>query len=341
MFDPAIPGVAVVDQQMAAIEHLAPGDTVRVTGVPNDQKTGRPDFSKASALTFRVTGVVMFDSQVVTTAANSALPTVLASTPFSATPLAGQLSYGDEAAVRLRPGASLSQFVAGANALAARYRATGGQVDSVSLADQVSATERAIRPQATALAIFAALTGLVALAVIGQLLARQLALDSAEFPVLRAIGLTRPPLVTLSLARVAVVTVGGAVLAVAVAVAASPLMPIGPARRAASRRLRRPAGPRPGLAIVALVPLAVRRAPRGGRRATPRGPQGDRAGVRPDARPARSAPRGRVGSASGRSGSGWHWSQVTVGPRCRCAPRWPGRPSRSGPWSPPWSSAPA
>ena len=195
MLNPATPGVAVVDQQMAALEHLAPGDTVRVVGVPNNPRTGTPDFSQAATLTFRVTGVVAFDSQVVTTASNSALPTVLASTPFSATPLAGQLSYGDEAAVRLRPGASLSQFVAGANALAARYHATRGQVDAVSLADQVSATERAISPQATALAIFAALTGLIALAVIGQLLARQLALESAEFPVLRAIGLTRAALV--------------------------------------------------------------------------------------------------------------------------------------------------
>src|SRR5207244_9679892 len=131
-------------------------------------------------LTFRVTAVVAFDTQVVTTAANSAEPTVLVSTPFSATALAGQLTFGDEAAVRLRAGASMSQFVAGVNALAARFPGTGGQVDAVSMADQVSATERAIRPQATALAVFAALTGLIALVVIGQLLARQLALDSAQ-----------------------------------------------------------------------------------------------------------------------------------------------------------------
>ena len=56
----------------------------------------------------------------------------------------------------------------------------------------MTATERAIRPQALALAVFAALAGLIALAVIGQLLARQLALDAAEFPVLRGLGMRRP-----------------------------------------------------------------------------------------------------------------------------------------------------
>jgi hypothetical protein len=68
--------------------------------------------------------------------------------------------------------------------------------------------------------------------VIGQLLGRQLALAATEFPVLRALGMTRARLTTLSLARVAAVTVAGAAIAVAVAIAASPLMPIGPARLA-------------------------------------------------------------------------------------------------------------
>lgn len=45
-----------------------------------------------------------------------------------------------------------------------------------------------------ALAVFAALVGPIALAVTGQLLARQLTIDSAELPVLRALELTRAQL---------------------------------------------------------------------------------------------------------------------------------------------------
>ena len=44
--------------------------------------------------------------------------------------------------------------------------------------------------------------------------------------------MTRASLAVLCLARLAVVTVAGAVVAVVVAIAASPLMPIGPARLA-------------------------------------------------------------------------------------------------------------
>ena len=53
------------------------------------------------------------------------------------------------------------------------------------------------------------LAGLIGLAVIGQLLARQLVLDSAEFPILRVLGMTRASLAALSLARLAVVTLAG------------------------------------------------------------------------------------------------------------------------------------
>jgi hypothetical protein len=122
---------------------------------------------------------------------------------------------------------------------------------------EYAAAQRAIQPEAVALAIFAALAGLIALAVLGQLLNRQLVLDSAEFPILRAFGMSRHRLALLSLARVALVTAAGAVVAIAVAVAASPLMPIGPARFAE---------PSPGIdvslpilgigfAVIALAPL--------------------------------------------------------------------------------------
>jgi ABC-type lipoprotein release transport system permease subunit len=132
--------------------------------------------------------------------------------------------------VVLRPGASADTFSRQASALATRYRVGGVRI--VHLATEYAATQRAIRPEAAALAIFAALAGLIALAIIGQLLSRQLVLDSAEFPVLRALGMSRSRLAALSLVRVAIVTIAGAAVAVGIAIAASPLMPIGPAQSA-------------------------------------------------------------------------------------------------------------
>ena len=121
----------------------------------------------------------------------------------------------------------MTAFTSAAQALAKHYAGTrqnpgtGGNIIVINLSDQVNTTERAIRPEAIALAVFAGLAGLIALTVIGQLT--------------------------------------GAVVAIAIAIAASPLMPIGPARIAE---------PDPGIAInfailgagaaaIALLPLAV------------------------------------------------------------------------------------
>ena len=303
-YDPHAPGQAMVDQQLARLEHLAPGGTLRLYAVPSTP-SGAPEYGKAVTLTYRVTAIVVFDDEIVPTGTNNALPTALVSWPFAAPAVAASLSDGDEAAVRLQPGASLTAFTSAAEALAKRYAGTGRNIITINLSDQVSATGRAIRPEAVALAVFAGLAGLIALAVIGQLLSRQLALDAAEFPILRALGMNRPALVTLSLARLAIVTVTGAIVAVAVAVAASPLMPIGPARFAE---------PSPGIevnlailgagfAAIALLPLAVLVPPawRAARQA--HGPLGVAEPAIRQSRPSRlAAALTRAGSVTGGAG---------------------------------------
>src|SRR2546430_3138869 len=169
--------------------------------------------------------------QIVSAARERPQPWLLLSQAFARTRLAASFNpAGGGASVLLRPGADAAAFARGATALAARYRV--GNAEVINLATDHAAAERAIRPQAAALAVFAALAGLIALALIGQLLSRQLVLDSAEFPILRALGMTRSRLAALSLARAAVATITGAGAAVGVAIAASPLMPIGPARAA-------------------------------------------------------------------------------------------------------------
>ncbi|TVZ05471.1 ABC transporter permease [Trebonia kvetii] len=230
LFNENTAGQAMINQAMAAAEHLRPGDKVRVLGVPNSQKTGTPDYSKAAILTFTVTAIVTLDPEMDITDGGYGAPAVLVTAPFTATSMAGALSFGTLAAVRLVPGTSVTRFIATASALAVKYKGTLGRIDVISQADQVTALEQAARPQAVALAAFAALAGLIALAVLSQLLSRQLALEAAEFPVLRAFGATRGTLVAISLARLAIVTVTGAIFALGIAVAASPLMPIGPAR---------------------------------------------------------------------------------------------------------------
>jgi len=225
LFDPADPHAVMISQQLADQQHLRPGGTLHLTGYP--QQGPSSDVRHRVRLAFRVSAVVAFTDQI----AAASYPRLLLTPAFARTRQAMSFNpAGGALYLVLRPHASAAAFTRQATALARRYRV--GDLQVAYLATTYAAAQRAIRPEAAALAIFAGLAGLIALAIIGQLLSRQLALDSAEFPVLRALGMSRSRLVALSLARVAMVTAAGAAIAVAIAIAASPLMPIGPARSA-------------------------------------------------------------------------------------------------------------
>jgi ABC-type lipoprotein release transport system permease subunit len=223
LFNPADPHAVMISQQLASQEHLRPGGTLRLIGYP--QRGPSPDVAHAVRLAFRVSAIVAFTDQI----AAASYARLLLSPAFARTRQAMSFNpAGGGLYLMLRPHADAAAFTRQATALAARYRV--GNIQVAHLATTYAAAQRSIQPEAAALGIFAGLAGLIALAIIGQLLSRQLVLDSAEFPVLRALGMPRSRLAALSLAPVAAVTTVGAVVAVGIAIAASPLMPIGPAR---------------------------------------------------------------------------------------------------------------
>src|SRR5207245_2011354 len=78
-----------------------------------------------------------------------------------------------------------------AQAIARRLPETGGNLLIADEADQAVKVNHAIRPQAVALGLFAALTALTALFALGQALSRRLFLASTDNHVLRALGLTQ------------------------------------------------------------------------------------------------------------------------------------------------------
>jgi hypothetical protein len=125
-------------------------------------------------------------------------------------------------AVRLRHGsADLPRFNRDATALG--VQGTGAQ--------QATATiTQAIHPQALGWWLLAALAALAGLAVIAQALSRQAVVESATYRTLAAIGLGTGRLVLLGTVRALVVGVAGAIGAVALAFALSPLTPVGEAR---------------------------------------------------------------------------------------------------------------
>ena len=99
--------------------------------------------------------------------------------------------------------------------------------------DGTAATIQAsIHPQAVGWWILAALAALVGLAVVGQALARQSAVESEDHPTLVAVGMSGRELFALDMARNLVVGLAGAVGAVVIATALSPIAPLGEARLA-------------------------------------------------------------------------------------------------------------
>ncbi len=63
MFNPGAAGEAVIDARLAAMEHLRPGSTLRMTGIPYGPPSqgAEPDLSLAFPITFKVTGIALFD----------------------------------------------------------------------------------------------------------------------------------------------------------------------------------------------------------------------------------------------------------------------------------------
>jgi ABC-type lipoprotein release transport system permease subunit len=153
----------------------------------------------------------------------------------------GQVAHiTEDTNLRLRHGLDdVAAFRAGVERLGA-----GQQVLVGGATDFTEELERSIHLQAQALWIVAALAAVAVMLVVGQALARQAALESAEYPSLRALGMVRGQLFVLAMVRALAVGVLGAGLAVGLAVALSPVAPIG---------LARTVEPAPGIALDLLI----------------------------------------------------------------------------------------
>lgn len=212
-FDPAVPGEAVVGFAAADRLGLKLGDTVSVL-------VRDPATYVGTRLPVRLVGVA---------AAPGEFPSVGDTTPtLRLTPAFYQahrhtLPPPYTIAVRLRHGS------ADVAAFRSELRALGPVKVETLLVEsvQTASLQRTLRFESGALWLLSALVGGLALAVLGQAAARQVAAGSADNSILWALGMTRPQRVVVSVGQVAVTAAVGAALAAGVAVALSPLTPIG------------------------------------------------------------------------------------------------------------------
>jgi len=99
-----------------------------------------------------------------------------------------------------------------------------------STAEHAVNIERSNGLQAIAVWAFAAVVGLSGALILAQMVTRQTMLESADDPTLQALGVTRMQLLGVALARAGIVAISAVILGVGVAVASSPLFPLGVAR---------------------------------------------------------------------------------------------------------------
>lgn len=188
-------------------------------------------FSQAEPVTFTVVGIGLFPQEVVPGSLLDAQPELVLTPAYVDAHRSNELNY-DGISVRLRPGADRDSFRRGVDQLAELHSQDVGEVFISDNTAFHAKTERAIRPQAVALVLFAVLAGGATLLVMGQSLSRLLSREALEYPALRALGMTRGQLVALHLSRAGAVALLAGLVAVGVALACSSLMPIGPARAA-------------------------------------------------------------------------------------------------------------
>jgi ABC-type lipoprotein release transport system permease subunit len=239
---PDRPEEAAVDEEFAWRHGLRAGSAFRIGTYTRAQfgpaGEGVPIPPEGPAADLRVTGILRFPDDLLPVAEGRNEVDADESSQLYLTPAFWRrygpdlANYGITIAVDLhRDQAGLSAFTA-----AVQRRFAGQAFVSAAEFDEEGdlalGVRRATALETAALLAFATLAALTALLLVGQTLGRQVLLESTEYPTLRALGMTRGQLVGVALVRAAVIGAGGAALAVAAAVALSPLTPIGVGRRA-------------------------------------------------------------------------------------------------------------
>ncbi|HET9187606.1 MAG TPA: FtsX-like permease family protein, partial [Acidothermaceae bacterium] len=252
---PSAPFDVAINELTAEKQHLHVGSRVHLFAYSAAQSaqgaltnsTSRPERPEGPAFTVRVRAVLRFPQDVSAVGPVAAKQDVsyegqqnLYLTPAFLPRLAAGLGIPVQAipdinlvGVRLRHGAGDFKPFAAAARRVGQGAVTVGEQGNVSGATTAAASaQRGVHLEVVALLAFGVLAALVTLLLVGQAINRQTQLDASDRATFRSLGATSGQLAGVVVVRTAVIAVAGATIAFAVAVLASPLMPLGLARQA-------------------------------------------------------------------------------------------------------------
>jgi ABC-type lipoprotein release transport system permease subunit len=221
-----------LSRQMARRTGLGVGDVLEVVLVAGETFGVEPaaDPSDGVPLRLEIVGVGTFANEVIRYNDLDEVGIFLPSPALSA--MQSRSDWGFEGAlVDLVDGADAVATIDAINAMAEDPAlGTGGAVFVSDESRQAVAVQDGLRPLAVALAAVAAATGVVALVVIGQALARHTRPSAGDMTAMRALGVSVGQRAVVPLVRALAIGLVGAAGAVLISIALSRFFPIGPAR---------------------------------------------------------------------------------------------------------------
>ncbi len=209
------------------------GSTLRVAffsdaQVQNPNFTGYPQNKPYLIVPFALVGIIESSQQVVEDDDAALGDQVAVITPALTKRLESCCAYYSYASLHLRGGEAHEAAVAAA--LNKVVRDLGPLGGATTWAPFVAKAERAIRPEAIAIGVFGLIAALAALVINGQVVSRLVRRNAGESAIVRALGAEPAMVMADGLLGVLAAVLTGALLAVALAVALSPLAPLGPVR---------------------------------------------------------------------------------------------------------------
>ncbi len=224
--DPGRADEAVMNTQAAQQLGVHVGSVIHIPFY-TDAQVHSPASSQPHVATVKLVGVVILSRDVIESddaALNAA--TVIFS-PALTHELALTSATGTETFLQLAGGTSDAKEVFAAAYLVDRFASHFPA--QVTTAFEPSA-QQSVTPEALALAVFGAIAGLSVLLIAGLMISRLLRERSDDVAPMRALGADRAMLTGDALSTVTGAVVIGSLLAIGVAVALSPLAPLGPVR---------------------------------------------------------------------------------------------------------------
>jgi len=188
---------------------------------------GTPRVAPERRIGMKLVGIVVFNDEVIEDDTDR-LPTDVLFTPaLTRTLIASNAVQGTWYGMQLAHG---TRDIPTVETALIRLLPSGSDANFSLNSITETKVERAVRPESIALGVFGAIAALAALVIAALAISRQLRSGDEDLQVLRALGASPAATVADELVGLLAATVAGSLLAIAVAVALSPLSPLGPIR---------------------------------------------------------------------------------------------------------------